>query len=337
MYNKFLPVTHFNCGSYRIELKKRKMKFLTSHIVFVYSHEGNCWASQAYQSFKAVLESFFDDHVLQTELIITNGSRQYLQEMLTAKLNHNVTHIVTVGYWETSEVGQLLTILDSKVQHLYCLPGKADLIDRDCIWYKRSTGVHSAMVSPQECIDAIFALKQGNVRQICIAYDPCEDSYQLSPFMYEQFVSLKKTLSKAKVKVVQHHWSVEELFEEELTEKMKNSDALITLRDLVIQLSHEKILAICSQTKTLLCSSELDSVFRGAAIGYGNAGAFYGGPLAYQLIKSLSDQKGILMDPPFELNEEPTVRFNKEKLEEQGGRLTAWQESLVNMKSIFDE
>lgn len=319
---------------YSLELQTKRV-MPVPHIAIVSSHHLGPWQQGFLQHFVQGLNSFYDQELPAYHQLVIKPRQELVQQvLLKAHEERSLTHVITMGWWHTSEVALWRHVLNLSFTHLYCLPGSpAELTER----YAQMTGVYSEPASSLSLVHAIRAMMPGRVHRACVVYDASEQSPWQKDFMQQQFDEIAGHLRAANVFVDAHHWSHASHNLAALEDRIEGIDVIITLRDPAVSVHHEALVQLSERYRIPLCASELDSVAAGAAFGFGNAASYYSASLVSLMLSDMCKEKAENVVPAVQISERPLLRFNQCALDAQGIRLKEEMRTLLDMKSIFDE
>lgn len=108
-----------------------------------------------------------------------------------------------------------------------------------------------------------------------------------------------------------------------------------TPNDSVITVQHEAITHLCEQYGITYFSSDVMSIQRGAAVGFGTSGSSYVSAISYLLHHILNEGHTPNTLPLLEVAESAEVRYNEYHMKKQGIELTEKEWRFLKMRSIY--
>lgn len=342
-------VVSFHFGNYRCQITKNTdlLPSQMPRFVIVHSPSHTSWAhSLATHLREEARSAFCSLEQAHVDHIMIQGTRPAMREALfshqsiVGKKRERAAYIVTPGFWESQQVHDIRHTFGIDIPQIYCIPGgskHAEFVGGLDARSKDMSGVCSEPISYDRYFESLRALLP-SLNKICLINDPGYSYEGMNSFVTEQRSLVYHAARAAGVKVEQYFWDEEDAIDEaRLRAKVSEVDAVLTLRDPLVYRHHNKLMRICIDHKKPLCASELDSVFKGAAIGYGNAGSFYSKPIIDMIVDSTLNQKPLGQMKARTFAEQQRIRFNPETLLLQGIVLSKEKRALLEMSSVFDE
>ena len=253
-----------------------------SPILFVYSHDTNPWATDLMTQFCSHLSAWYEGGTLpECQFIATTNDRSELQEQIlthpfiTGTETPKASHIITIGDWCSHEVARIRCGYQlTHISQIFCV-----------------------QTDPQE-IDLLVS-KDKPLPNTCGVFGKNVSSYQKARFdRSKAFIQILKLLAlylhhKVHLIYTVHLQQAADLIQKEchqqdlqtrvsllssrtsphfaLNRLAGKVDAIITLRDTTAYRYMDEIIQFCNTHAITLVTSELASVYRGAALGFGNA------------------------------------------------------------------
>jgi len=295
------------------------------------------WAHKLGIHFTTECNAAFPDTIIELETVILEGSPEAMQSAL---LNHRAisgnkkdrcSFIITPGYTETHLVSEMRKFYSLDITHLYCVQG---VPTRSFLETKKGrAGVHNTPMSPAIYVNNLQALIP-NLKTVCIAYSAYREQKEEYDSIQGQRRALKKAFVEQGITVLEHVWDIHSIDKQELQTLLTNTQALITLDEPTVYQHRQDIIALCNTARVPLCTSELDSVFAGAAIGCGITFDSFAKPLIAILHELINDTDGYVAS--LQIPMQTGMRYNKRGMQEQGIQLSLTIETLMLMKSIYE-
>ncbi len=295
------------------------------------------WAVDARNHFMMEFSALYHRTDLEIETIIVQGG---LGEMQSTLLKHSsisgphkkrFSFVITPGYSESMIFNEVRSALGLSIKQLYCVQGSLTApfrVLRDGI-----AGVHNAPMHPKEYLDSLKGLLP-HLRSVCIAYSPNVEQQDENDMIQRQRKALRNMFAENGITVTEHLWDDRDMAADDLVDRLKVADVLITLDELAMNKHREKVIALCNQYKTPLCASELNSVFAGAALGCGVTRDSYAKPMLSVLHDMMFPQRRLVssVEIPMQIG----MRYSLRGIAAQGIVLQDETAALMRMKSIYD-
>ncbi len=306
--------------------------------VIISGPENREWAQKLGTHFIAECNATFPDTIIELETIILEGSPEAMQAAL---LSHRVlsgnkkdrySFIITPGYTETSMVSDIRKFYNLDVNHLYCVQGAQTHSFLET--RKGRAGVHNTPMDPAVYVHNLKALIP-DLKTVCLAYSAYREERPEYDSIQRQRRALKAAFNKNDISILEHVWDVKSLDKQDLQTLLPKVQALITLDEPTVYQYRQEIIALCNSHKVPLCSSELDSVFAGAAIGCGITFDAFAKPLVALFHDLIHDVDGYVAS--IQIPMQTGMRYNKKAMEQQGIELSVNSETLMLMKSIYED
>ncbi|MDQ5890493.1 MAG: transporter substrate binding protein [Candidatus Dependentiae bacterium] len=336
----------FGYDRLRWELDTQNLKKLApASIIFVFNQDKNAWAYDFISDFKAhVPEWMEDEQSPEFGYIMITEARSDLQEQILHHPLFNtesgvVPLIVSIGDVASAEVARYRSAYGrSDIPQLFCVTGdpeRLELVDCNGHLLANTNGV--CAIEARKFEKQVRTLKSlsGAVKTVAIV-SGISGRFDLAIEQRES--AAQKVIDEC----ARQGLSAHRLFlidgmdvENELAALAKIYDAIITLQDDTIYSVISQLADFCNNHKVIFFSSELASVKRGAAIGYGNAPAAYV-PYLIELM-ALQKENHMPLDT-FELaalEDSIEMRYNMNGIRKQVRDLTQEKEDLLDMVSIY--
>jgi putative ABC transport system substrate-binding protein len=143
-----------------------------------------------------------------------------------------------------------------------------DPVEKNIVASEQSSGNNFTGIAAREDFDLLFSLVtrvKNDVKNALIVYDPSAFGGHIVNFAKE----VEQILSKKKIRVKFLEVFDSADIQQRVPQFIGDADALITLRDGTTLVAIESLVKMCNQHHVTLIASDLDSVHRGAAIGFG--------------------------------------------------------------------
>jgi len=296
------------------------------------------WAHKLNIHVTAECMALYPNCTVEIETLILDGSPEFMQQTLMSHraINGNkkdrCSFIITPGYTETQMVTEMRKFYNLEITHVYCVQGAKSRSFFET--QKGRSGVHNTPMNPTAYVHNLEALIP-NLKTVCLAYSAYREQRDEYDSIQGQRRALKAAFSNKNIKVIEHVWDVGSFYQQELQELLPQVQALVTLDEPTVYRYREEIIDLCNAVKIPLCTSELDSVFAGAAIGCGITFDSFAKPvvsLLHDLMANDTDGYVTSMQIPMQIG----MRYNKRGMADQGIEISVNTETLMLMKSIYD-
>lgn len=295
------------------------------------------WAHRLRHHFMMEFNSLYPCAELELETVFVAGGPG---EMQAALINHPLlkgndaerfSFALTPGYTESMLFDEARFMLNVSLPQIYCVPGS--LTAPFSKVREGIAGVHNAMMHPQEYVDALKALVP-DLKRIAIAYTAYVDHKDEQDMVQRQAKLISQAFVRAGVQVEKHLWDDKNMAEDDLKRLLMCVDALITVDDIAMQKHRSKVIELCNAYRKPLCSSELDSVFAGAALGCGITRDAFAKPMLRVLHHMMFPRRRMVAS--VEIPMQNGMRYNLNGVITQGIILSDEDAALLRMKSIYD-
>ncbi|MDQ5940995.1 MAG: hypothetical protein QG632_721 [Candidatus Dependentiae bacterium] len=335
-----------NCNNRQWDVEVQNLKELAEGpVLFVLNQDGNGWAYDFINAFKsAYTEWSADGSFPEHDHILMNESRGDLQSKLYEHpfiqgFSRKPARIITVGDAASAEVARYRVAwgLTSCIQQLFCVigdPETLDLVDMNGQLLANTNGVYA--VEARSLTKQIRSLRSLSrvVKTVSIisGYSGRFDSIALQKDKAAQ--KIIQECEKFGMRALRVYIVGDESIADYLEGFGSVCEAVITLRDDAVYGHLDEIASFCTKNRIIHFASELSSVARGAAIGFGNAPAAYV-PSLMNLMWQHKETHLPLNSFELEIVEEPIeVRHNMSSIRAQVRDLTEEKEDLLEMTSI---
>lgn len=201
---------------------------------------------------------------------------------------------------------------------------------------KNTNGVYG--ISVQSYARQVRSLRsiRKDVEHVVIAYDPAGAFDGLNENLVKEADLLARECRKQGLRVYKHHLALGNTITQNIADLPPQTQAILTLRDSTAYKQMEELIIFCNTQRITLLTSELASVYRGAALGFGNAPGMYVPHMISLLLQVKADGKSGLEQVKMRiLQEKERMTHNKASLPNQGVVLSEEQEDLLDMVSVY--
>ncbi len=304
--------------------------------VLISTEENREWAQVLQQQFLTEFESIYRDIKLEIEPIFLKPNNLLLQSALLShpffrgRDKERYSFVITPGYTEAELINELRQALGLSAVQVYCLQGP---IESSPIKPKEGVaGVHN---TPMEGSEYAACLRGAvpTIKKVCIAYSPYIENLQEREMLRQHRNLIKAAFKEFPIEVVEHSWDFEEAYASELQTTLADCDVLITLDEPAVSKHADTVLKICEATQTLLCSSDLDLVVKGAGFGCGVAKSSYIKPMI-KLLRALLARNGFVKSCQIPM--QSGMRYNLRGIKNQGVKLSSIVLALLRAKDAHE-
>ncbi|MDQ5890217.1 MAG: transporter substrate binding protein [Candidatus Dependentiae bacterium] len=332
-------------NSFRWEIDVQNLKKIAQGpIVFVFNQDKNAWAHDFINDFKTKALGWIEDGISpEFDYLAIAESRSDLQEKIMfhpffAASAEQPPLMVSIGDTASAEVARYRVARGrTTIPQLFCITGdphKLDLMDLSGNLLSNTNGVCGVAISSvKKQVRTLKSLSR-SVKNVAIV------SSRNSRF--DSAIATKDAAASLLIDECERHgmrasrlYLVEGMnVDTDLRVLANRYDAFITLRDDTIYGLAADLASFCSKYKVIFFASELSSVFRGAAIGFGNVPGDYV-PSLLELM-ALQREHHLPLDAfDFAVVEESALmRHNMKSVKAQVRDLTQEKEDLLDMLSI---
>lgn len=316
-------------------------------MIFVYPHEKNPWAMDLITHFQGELSAWYEGGTLpQFDFISADVERSDLHDrllshpLLNGPIEKQASHIISIGDWCSQEVARFREGHNRlHISQIFCTQSDPNSLDMRATGNTRlpnTNGVYAVGVdSYAHQIRSLRSIRP-DVKRVAIAYDPNGAYESLDMNLIEQSNRIVRECANQGIRAVKHHLSSQDKNLANLQDLVGHVDAIITLRDSTAYAQMENLISFCNSSGITLLTSELSSVYRGAALGFGNAPGAYVPHMIRLLVQERLSAKKPLEKLPLEtVKEVERMTHNKKSLSSQGVRLTDEQSDLLDMVDIY--
>lgn len=249
---------------------------------------------------------------------------------LTGADRERFSFVITPGYAALRMVHEIRDEYGLDIVQLYCVEDAFAFrfVQQDYGF----SGVYNTPMSGDEYADVLRAFVP-NIKRACIVYTPRRNTGSRYNIVEEQRRRITSALFRDGIEVEEHFWSYYEMHEGTLLEKMRMADVVITLDEPAVYRHCQALAKLCDTEKRIFCASELDSLFKGAALGGGITKDAYIGLMAL-VLEELLLTDGIVNARriPMQIG----MRYNEHALQRQGVKLSRPLLALLRIKSMLD-
>jgi hypothetical protein len=340
-------VNYKNTGVIKVDKNTKSLRSL--HFIITHSKEHTEWALQAKHQLIDTLGTLAPTLAVSVDLLLIAGTQMEITQLLAqyyAAYSQNEcdqTFIITPGWWES----QFVVLANAggvlPYKQWVCLPGgePSRLLQRTLVHNVEEVivgGVYNMAMRSERYVNSIIGFRP-YAKKVCIVYDPNTSSDILRDNLRAQVAELTEKFKQQLIDVSIHNWTSQDMNSEGLRLALDGADSVITLHEPAAAAHKRALIKFCNALNIFVCSSELDSVNDGAALGCGITGAAFTVPLAALIVEYLFFERGLEQSMGWSLYRIPQqsgMRFNDCAFEPQGVELSKDREELIRMKSASD-
>lgn len=314
-------------------------------IAVIISHEKNMWALSVVQRFFSSLrEQMGYQQTPDIEVLAAQGSREHLIRIMSGIRQEQGSGrayeaIVTVGNWCSKEVRDVLDAWQCEIPQVFCPvsdPVALGLVDSLERTGGHITGVTAVLPGFDRQVEMLKALVP-EAQTVVALYDPFLSDATMAQIIEQHRQDLESACKTHDISLRTHHLKSSEVSPQWCREAIGSGDIVCTLPEPTVYAHIESLVEACNEKRVPLCTAELSSLYQGAAVGFGEHGATYGGYAAAIIYDMLVNHRPLSSIPVIKLSQEPQMRFNQQALEAQGLFLSPRAKCLLSMTSIFKD
>lgn len=309
-------------------------------IAVIISNEKNWWAVGILQRFVVSLrEQLGAEHVPAIDIYSAYGDRGKLLTAMNTVVERGADAVLSVGTWCTKEVRDYLESTRTDIPQVFCAaidPVGIGIVDSYERPGRNVSGVAMTLFDYASQMSSLRAICPA-LSQLVIVHGSYDDDAAMSGVIARQMVLLREACAAHGIKVCVCAVSGESDLEEKLSAILSGGQVqfVCTFSDFAILSSMELVIELCKKYKVPLCSAELASVYRGAAVGFGEHPSVFGRYGALFVADVLSERRLLINTPVLTVPRSSVMRFNLEALQSQGVVLDARTRDLLTMCTIF--
>jgi len=299
--------------------------------------EGNSdWTQAITTRLRPELETYMPGIEIDFLTITVSGDET---DMYSALVSHpaltggdkeRFSFVITPGYTALRMVHEIREEFGLDIVQLYCVEDAFNFrfVQQD----HGFSGVYNTPMAGGEYADALRAFIP-DIKRACMVSTPRRLVDGRHAIIEEQRKRITHALCTDGIEVENHFWTYHEIHEGTLLEKLRDADVLITLDEPAVYRHCRALAQLCDSEQRIFCASELDSLFKGAALGGGVTKDAYIGLMAI-VLHELLITSGIVNARciPLQIG----MRYNMRALERQGVQLTRTLKALLRLKSMHD-
>ncbi|MDQ5890828.1 MAG: hypothetical protein QG604_702 [Candidatus Dependentiae bacterium] len=318
---------------------------LDVRVLILHSSPHERWAGRLEMHMKQAFPDLFPGINVTFEKKMIYGTRLEVEEQICDDLDLNrcldmneYSFIITTGEWESNMIHTIREMAGCTVPQLYCIPNVPVSLELPLTTRRRNcplSGVFSKPTNPTEYLHAARALLP-DVAKVCFLIededDLCDDDVAYSM----EHRALQQCFNEAGIKVIKHYWTADDPRLIELEKCAQEAEVFMLFNQPSAHAHIKSVRAICKKYEVILCSSELDSVLDGAAIGAGVTGASFSPPLL-SLMADVILLRNIYLSAPIRIPQQFGLHYNFDAMREQGLKISDELSALLRMRSVFDK
>jgi len=323
--------------------KKRTHSF---NCLIVHTDPNTSWAQDIKRELIQTFPSIMSGVELMCKTKLITGGYADVKDQLHEELDLSditgstpYSFIITVGTWESELILRIREHSHITIPQIHCTPS-APLNSEPPFSSVRNkcaiTGVYSHPTSPDEYVSGLLGIAP-HVKTVCIVFDD-NDNDDENEFIikHNQRRELKNAFKAANIQTISHYWSFNQPRLIELEVETRVIDAMLLPDSPTTHANITEIRQIASRNKVIVCSSELDSVIKGASIGAGIVRSGFAAPLMSLMVDIILANE-IASVAPIKIPQQSGLRYNFEAMKEQGITISPQLSSVLRMKSVFDK
>ncbi len=330
---------------YALEQSNKK-RVHTFNCLVVHTEPHTGWANELIRELIQTFPTLMTGIELLCTRKLISGSYPDVKEQLQQELDlsnltgaHPYSFIITVGAWESQIIHRIREHSRITIPQLHCMPSVPASSEPPLNSIRNQypiTGVYSHPTSPDEYVSGLSGIAP-HIKTVCIVFDD-SDSDDEEEFLikHKQRRDLKNAFKTADIKTVSHYWSFNQPRLIELEIEARSVDAILLPDSPTTHANMPEIRQIAARNKVILCSSELDSVVKGASLGAGIVRSGFAAPLMSLMVDIILANE-IATVAPIKIPQQSGLRYNFDAMAEQGVEISPKLSSVLRMKSIFDK
>lgn len=315
-------------------------------MIFVYPHEKNPWAMDLITHFQGELSAWYEGGTLpQFDFIAADVERGNLQArllehpLLSGPQEQQASHIISIGDWCSQEVARFRHGHNRLyVSQIFCTqndPNSLDMRDTGNRRLPNTNGVYAIGVDGYTHQIRSLRSIRPDVERIAVVYDPKGGYDSTDTSLIEQSNGVARECSNQGLRAIKMHLSIKQSPVDSLNDLVGRVDAIVTLRDNTAYAYMDQLVSFCNENNITLLTSELSSVYRGAALGFGHAPGAYVPHMIRLLVQEQLTIKQPLEKLPLEtIKEVNRMTHNRQSLSQQGIALSQQQADLLDMIEV---
>jgi len=314
------------CFSYT----KNKHRF-EDRIAIVILHSQNIWARRVLKGIiSSLTNAFAPERPPIFDIYSAEASNEHLQNKVFTHMEQrrkDYRVVITVDSWVSKRVHTYLK--DNGWSATQVFLGVRDPVADGLVRSLTDTsgrivGVIGAVQDYGRQVELLKAIRP-HTKIALIPYDPV---YTYGGFE-EDLQRVMYHLEKVGIEARTVEIALKGEIKDQIIRMIKGVDVIWGMREAAVQAHIKPLVALCNESGITLCTSELASVFQGAALGFGDSGTLlgaYGGQVCFALYTESRrpDQMGV-----FEITHPHVLRINPNQMEKQGLKFTKEQIALI--------
>lgn len=310
-------------------------------VLVIIPHDKSWWAINVVQQFVATLRVRMGYAASpDIDVVSLQDSQEALGTLLLGDGRGSCYDLVmTVGSWASREVRDYLDTASNPIPHIFCGvfdPLALGIVDSYELPGRPVTGVAAIPIDFDLTIDMLRALLP-DLRAIALVGGSTPNDPLMTAIVHRQVTVFSQACAaRGMALVILAQPAPEEIVEVLARARREQQIGVVcAVNDIFVSEYMEKLIEGCKAVGVPLCTSELSSVYHGAAIGVGAHGGLYGvhgAALAHEILVQRRRASSLpVVLPPVE----QAMRYNYEALLAQGVTLTPAACHLLNMVSVF--
>jgi len=313
-------------------------------VAIIISSHKKMWAVAAAQRIiSSIRSSMGHDLSPEIDILSAQNSKEALYSelfpLLDQEKKESYSCVVTVGNWVSKEVRDHCDTYWPELPQVFCGvddPTALGLVDSLRRTGRCVTGITSITRDYRRHVGMLLAIKP-STESVLIPYYTYDNDPGMLETVNSYVKSLITTLQEHDVMVTTLPINDPETAIAEIMNYIKRVDSVITLVDRATLANMDELIAVCNKYHKTLCTSDLSSVFQGAALGCGEHGTLYGSYVSSIICDIMLHKRDPRDIPVIKLQQGPDMCFNRDVLVQQGIMVTQQMMHLLQMRTIFTD
>jgi ABC-type uncharacterized transport system substrate-binding protein len=322
-------------------LKKQDSGNSGKRILIIVPHDKSWWALHVVQQFVSTLRQLMGHGGSPSiDIVPVQSSVEVLQSLLlslTASPCYDL--VITVGSWISREVRDFFDSVAKPTPQIFCGvidPAGIGVVDTLEVPGRPVSGIAALSFDFELQIEMLLAILP-QLKTLIMVYGADSGNDMVSGLVARNLGHFSAICSEKGIRLV-HTPIVDMGAIEDVIQRLAlepGSGVVCSLNDLLVSAQMETLIALCVRLQIPLCTSELSSVYHGAALGFGEHGGVYGlyaASMAYEVLAQGRDIATVpVVIPPIH----QSMRYNYDALIAQGVVISPAMKHLLNMVSVF--
>jgi len=333
-----LPIQSKGPGAFSSDTHKSSSK---KRVIIIIPHDKSWWALHVVQQFVSTLRELMghggSPHI---DIVPLQSSLEVLQSLLLS-LNGGPRYdvVVTVGSWVSREVRDFFDSVPHPVPQIFCGvvdPASIGVVDTLDIPGRLVSGIASLPFDFDLQLEMLRALLP-RLKILVMVYGADSGNDTVSSLVAQKMDSYAAVCAAQGVRIVYAPVVDMDIVEAVIDglKIEKGCGVVCSLNDLLVSAHMESLIALCVRQQIPLCTTELSSVYHGAALGFGEHGGVYGVYAASVVYEVLAQGRDVATLPVVTPPIHQSMRYNYDAMIAQGVEVSPAMKHLLNMVSVF--